>query len=166
MSPICRRVTQTPSFAHLRDPVWERACLPCDCLVTVPAEQSQQPLSLLVVEDNEQVAWVIRAILQRSGHTVTVARTLGAAARTLMDGLAPDAVVAECLLADGDGLAYASRLGAERGIGVVVMSGGLLGLLGLPASDDIQMLPKPFTPDQLEDSLQRCLAGSAADRAA
>lgn len=114
-------------------------------------------LSLLVVENEEPVAWVIRTIFERRGHTVTLAGTLDAA-RSLIEEVAPDALVIDFVLADGNGLAFARQVRAERGIGVVLMSGGLA---ELPDSDDIQMLAKPFTPDQLEDSLQRCLAGLA-----
>lgn len=126
-------------------------------------KRDQQSLSLLVVDHEERVARVIRAIFERSGHTVTVASTLAGATRNLMNGLVPDAAIVDSVLADGDGLTYASRLGAGHGIGVVVMNGGLLELSG---PRHVQILAKPFTPDQLEDSVQRCLANRLADLAA
>lgn len=125
-------------------------------------DRTQRALSLLVVEAHEEVAWVVRAIFERNGHAVTVATTPGAA-RSLMDGLAPDQLVVDFVLAVGDGLAHARQVRGERDIEVVLMSGGLG---ELPGSGDLQLQQKPFTPDRFEDSLHRCLADLAASRAA
>ena len=104
--------------------------------------------SVLVVEDENRVAWVIRAILERSGFDVTVASSI-AEAHELGAGLRLDAIVVDFILPDGDGLGFARQMRASHGAAVVVMSG----LTGLPDAGDIVMLTKPFTPEHLEQAL-------------
>lgn len=106
------------------------------------------PLAVLVVEDEQRVARVILTILERAGHRVAVAGSLHDARRLLAAG-AFDVVVADFILPDGDGHAFAGRLQGERGMAAIVMSG----LLDLPDAGPVVTLPKPFTPDQLERAL-------------
>ena len=125
-------------------------------------DRIQRALSQLVIEDHDEGAWAVRATFERDGHTVAVVTTR-AAARSLMDGLAPDELVVDFVLAVGDGLAHARQFRAERDIEVVLMSGGPG---ELPGSDDLQMLPQPFSPGRFEASLHCSLADLAARRAA
>ncbi len=114
--------------------------------------------SALVVEDEQRVARVIVAILERSGYDVTVAGSL-AEARVALAGRSYDALVADLILPDGDGLAFAEEARRERSIGVVLMSG--LAEFQLPLG--VVPLVKPFTPDQLEGALAQALA-TTSDR--
>ncbi len=116
----------------------------------MPLGEGAGPLAVLVVEDEQRVARVILTILQRAGHEVAVAGSLLDARRLLAAGEF-DVVVADFILPDGDGLAFAIRLQGEQGVGAVVMSG----LADLPDADPIVPLPKPFTPDQLERAIAR-----------
>ena len=112
--------------------------------------------SVLVVEDEQRVAWVIRAILERSGFAVTAAASI-AEAREIAAGAPPDAVVVDFILPDGDGLGFAQRMRDNHGAAVVVMSG----LAYLPDADGVVLLTKPFTPEHLEQALAQALAKSA-----
>ena len=113
------------------------------------------PLSLLVVEDEPRVAWVIRAIFERAGHEVAVASSLLEAGE-LLAAVVPDAVIVDFILPDGDGLAFARRARADHGVGILVMSG----LAEVPGSGDVICLLKPFTPEQLEHMLALAVAKS------
>ena len=116
-------------------------------------------LSLLVVEDEPRVAWVIRAIFERSGHEVAVASSIGDAGG-LLAAAVPDAVIVDFILPDGDGLTFARRARADYGVGIIVMSG----LSEVPDADDVISLLKPFTPDELEHALALALASSRSLR--
>jgi DNA-binding response OmpR family regulator len=117
------------------------------------------PLSLLVVEDEPRVAWVIRAILERSGHEVAVASSI-AEAGGLLAAVEPDAAIVDFILPDGDGLTFARRARAGSGVAIIVMSG----LADVPDADGVITLLKPFTPDQLEQALALALAQSRTAR--
>ena len=112
--------------------------------------------SVLVVEDEQRVAWVIRAILERSGFDVTVAGSI-AEAGEIAAGTPLDAVIVDFILPDGDGLGFAQRLRHDHGVAVVVMSG----LAYLPDAADVVTLTKPFTPEHLEQALALALASSS-----
>ena len=112
--------------------------------------------SVLVVEDEQRVAWVIRAILERSGFDVSVASSI-AEARELVADTPLDAVVVDFILPDGDGLDFARRMRESHGAAVVVMSG----LAYLPEAVDVVLLTKPFTPEHLEQAVAAALAKSA-----
>ena len=117
------------------------------------------PLAVLVIEDEQRVARVIETVLARAGHEVLLAASLTEARRLLADE-EPDVLIADFILPDGDGLAFAARLHGERGTGVVVMSG----LADLPEASELVPLAKPFTPDQLEQAV--CAAAARVARSA
>ncbi len=115
-------------------------------------------IGVLVVEDESRVAAVIRLVLERRGHQVTVAGSI-AEAQLALAAAEPDAVIADFILPDGDGLSFALAARATHGVAVLLMSG----LQHLPGADGIAVLAKPFTPDQLEGALAAALAGARAD---
>ena len=106
-----------------------------------------------MVEDEQRVARVILTILERAGHRVALAGSLRDAELALRRS-AFDVVIADFILPDGDGLAFARQAHADLGAGAIVMSG----LIDIPDSEGLVALAKPFTPDQLE----RALAEAAA----
>lgn len=110
-------------------------------------------LDVLVVEDEQRVARVILAILERAGHRVALAGALREAAAALSSS-AYDVIIADFILPDGDGLAFARQARSEHGAGAIVMSG----LADIPDSDGLISLAKPFTPDQLERALTDAVA--------
>ena len=141
-------------------PSWSLTSVGDDrCQMAKGDGKRRAPLSLLIVEDEPRVAWVIRAIFERSGHSVTVAASIGEA-RAHLATATTHAVVVDFILPDGDGLAFARSARDDHGVGIIVMSG----LAEVPDSDDVISLLKPFTPDQLEHALAQALAQSRASR--
>ncbi|MEX0837863.1 MAG: response regulator, partial [Gemmatimonadota bacterium] len=64
---------------------------------------------ILLVEDNDDLAFGLRATLEFEGHDVEVAPDGGAARRTLEDGT-PDLLVLDLTLPDVDGLTLLAEL--------------------------------------------------------
>jgi two-component system KDP operon response regulator KdpE len=78
--------------------------------------------SVLVVEDELQVARAIAAILERDGYRVETVSTLSEA-RARLAFRAPDAVLLDLMLPDGDGAGLLGSIQAEHpGLPVVVVS--------------------------------------------
>ena len=69
--------------------------------------------SVIVVEDEQRVARVIVTILERAGYDVTVAASLAEALLALA-GRSYDVLVADLILPDGDGLAFAEAFGTSH----------------------------------------------------
>ncbi len=83
-------------------------------------------MRLLVVDDNQAYAEMLRAILARSGYEVGVASS-GAEGLDMVRRLRPALILLDLYMTDGDGDAVCRRLKAEpetAGIPVVMMSGG------------------------------------------
>lgn len=79
-------------------------------------------LAVLVVDDDELVANVVRRMLDATGARVDVATGLGEARNALAGGRDYAVVVVDLRLADGDGAELVPEL-AARGIRIVVLSG-------------------------------------------
>lgn len=79
-------------------------------------------LAVLVVDDDELVANVVRRMLDATGARVDVATGLGEARSALAGGRDYAVVVVDLRLADGDGAELVPEL-AARGIRIVVLSG-------------------------------------------
>jgi CheY-like chemotaxis protein len=116
---------------------------------------------LLVVEDNEDIATLLDALLTDSGHTVRRARDGQDGLARLVERL-PDVMLmdVEMPVLDGPGLAARMLLenaGKEK-IPIVIMSGaqelaGIASRVGTP-----YFLPKPSTPRDILLMVQRALA--------
>ncbi|MGH7737581.1 MAG: response regulator transcription factor [Candidatus Tyrphobacter sp.] len=105
---------------------------------------------ILVIEDDEEVARLERAFLERSGHEVRHAAT-GADGLDLAESFRPDVVVLDVGLPDISGLDVCTSLSNSNNAFVLMVSGHsreqdvLLGL-GLGADDYIT---KPFSGNEL-----------------
>jgi two-component system, NtrC family, nitrogen regulation response regulator GlnG len=106
---------------------------------------------VLVVDDDASVRTVIAQALRRAGHDVMTADSLAAADRALADG-APDVLVTDVVLPDGDGLDHARRV-AERfpDLPVIVLSARNTLATAVRATEAgaYDYLPKPFDLDAL-----------------
>jgi CheY-like chemotaxis protein len=117
--------------------------------------------TILVIDDDGQIRALIRAILERAGHTVTEASD-GAEGLRQFQATPPDLVLCDLYMPGRDGLGTMTELHALRpDVPVVVMSGGstmfgdyLQVARQLGAAD---ALPKPFGPDQLLQTVARLL---------
>lgn len=116
---------------------------------------------ILVVDDDEDLGYLIQAFLEMEAHHVRRERNGETALQALDDEGLPDLVVmdVEMPLLDGPGMATRMRVedvGKER-IPLIVVS-GVVGLehvaehMGTP-----YWLPKPFAPEELSHLVARAL---------
>src|SRR5690242_10423127 len=105
---------------------------------------------ILVVEDDERVAAIIRDGLAHHGYVVTVARE-GAAALTSVQHHPPALVILDLLLPDLDGVEVCRQLHATGGPPVIMLAAGdtiadkIRGL----ESGAADYVTKPFILDEL-----------------
>jgi signal transduction histidine kinase/DNA-binding response OmpR family regulator len=118
---------------------------------------------LLVVEDEPDIAALLRQLLENAGYRVRLAHSLAEARRALA-AERPAAISLDLKLPDGDGLQLVRELRADaryRELPILVLSAaceqGRLALGGgVPALD---WLSKPIDPQRLLGSLARALRG-------
>lgn len=122
--------------------------------------------TILVVEDEALVRDVTRAMLERRGYTVLVARDVDEAVRVASAHLGPiDLLLTDVIMPKANGRRVAERVQLERpGVRVVYMSGytddaivhhGVL-------EPGIVLLEKPFTEQDLARTVRATLDGHAA----
>ncbi|MDH0097427.1 CHASE domain-containing protein [Pseudomonas sp. GD04158] len=116
--------------------------------------------SLLVVEDEPDIAALLRQLLEDAGYRVRLAHSL-AEARARLHEETPAAISLDLRLPDGDGLQLVQELRADeryRDLPILVVSAaceeGRLALEGVPALD---WLSKPIDPQRLLGSLAQAL---------
>jgi DNA-binding NtrC family response regulator len=120
-----------------------------------------QPGRILVVDDQENLCWVLSRVLSERGHLVRTAQTSAQALR-LASVFPCQVAIVDYRLPDGSGIAVIERLRAEvPGIRAILMTSyGSLALheeirsLGLHAFFD-----KPFVNGQMVDSVEAALLG-------
>jgi CheY-like chemotaxis protein len=119
--------------------------------------------TVVVVDDDEDNAYVLQALLQHAGFSVKVARSCREAREVL--GEAPvDALVSDFSLGDGDALELMASLGESRPRVAVLVTG-----YGSPedqarsrAAGFHAHLVKPIAANQLERALRDALGPAAA----
>ncbi|QTN47580.1 CHASE domain-containing protein [Ectopseudomonas mendocina] len=116
--------------------------------------------SLLVVEDEPDIASMLRQLLEDAGYRVRLAHSLGEARACLREEM-PAAISLDLRLPDGNGLQLVQELRADaryRELPILVLSAaceeGRLALEGAPALD---WLSKPIDPQRLLGSLALAL---------
>lgn len=120
-------------------------------------------MRVLVVDDDPDIRLAVRFGLAAAGHTVTEADSLAAGLAAARRD-APDAVLCDVLLADGDGAELLPALRAEPGLAAVPVV--FLTAAGDPATRERLLaagargvLTKPFDPRTIAGSLETSLAG-------
>jgi CheY-like chemotaxis protein len=122
-------------------------------------------LSILVVDDEEELRELVLHVLERAGHAVTCAGS-GLEAGAALEKRKFDVVVTDMLMPDQDGLELITELKAKYpSTKIVAMSGG-----GQIGSDQYLsmakgfgadvLLRKPFTHQTLLASVKRAFEGS------
>ena len=116
--------------------------------------------SLLVVEDEPDIANLLRQLLENAGYRVRLAYSLDEARARLREEI-PAAISLDLRLPDGDGMQLVQELRADaryRELPILVVSAaceeGRLALDGVPALD---WLSKPIDPQRLLGSLAQAL---------
>lgn len=106
---------------------------------------------ILIVEDDEEIARLVRDLLMREGFRVEVAGD-GEAMRAVIARFAPDLIVLDLMLPGEDGLSICRNLRARGGGTPVLMltakSDDIDRVLGLEMGAD-DYLTKPFNPREL-----------------
>jgi len=115
---------------------------------------------ILVVDDDAAIRTVMRESLRRAGHVVELADTL-AAARTRISSFAPDVLVTDVMLPDGNGLDQLPAMIALRpGMPAIVLSAQNTLATAVRATEQgaFDYLPKPFDLAELGRSVEAALA--------
>lgn len=122
-----------------------------------------QALRILVVDDDPVMREVLEALLEMSGHQVTLVDSGEAALAALRQASEhPDLLLTDLRLPGLEGEALAARLIEERRAGTLVigMSGGVATEAEMRLLDGF--LQKPFTPEQVQAAVAQARAGHAA----
>jgi DNA-binding response OmpR family regulator len=134
-------------------------------LASLPGAKKRPATSVLVVEDNPATARALTELLESNGYEVTVAED-GAAAKTLLDEVAPDLVILDLMLPDVDGLVLCADLKARMDVPIIVCSGTNRkrdGTLALRLGAD-DFVSKPFDIYDLEARVEAVLRRSSRPR--
>lgn len=119
--------------------------------------------SILLVEDDENVRDAVSMILERAGYAVTQAEN-GLVAAGLIENWAPDLVITDIFMPDGDGIETLNLVRRRwPATPVIAISGGspMLRLDYLRVADDLgaaATMQKPFIADEFLATVQRVLA--------
>ena len=120
------------------------------------------PPSVLIIEDEEAVAWALRKACERQGYRAAVAASAE-------DGLAqakrhpPDAVFLDIRLPGMDGLTALGKLkqsAPDAAVVVITAHGNLSTAVQAVAGGAFDYLAKPFDLDQALDTLRRAIGRS------
>lgn len=117
---------------------------------------------ILVVEDETELAELLREVLELEGHRVVVAPH-GRAALSILDELSPDLILTDLMLPVMDGLEFLQRYSARPGPKAAVIAMSAMG----PYLDEAlklgaqAILRKPFELNELTERISSVLAGAA-----
>ena len=124
---------------------------------------------VLVVEDDAAIRTVVAQALQREGHEVTVADSLAQLERSLAEG-APDVLVTDVVLPDGDGLDHLQTVSVRfPALPVIILSAQNTLTTAVRAAEAgaYEYLPKPFDLNALTGAVAAAIGrtGLTADTA-
>lgn len=116
-------------------------------------------LRILVVEDDADLAEVTAALLRRLGHSAVVAWSADSATSIWKEtNGAFDLLLIDFMLGAASGAKLAVKLGKEHpGLPVILMSGYSEAHVEMPSSK-VKFLGKPFSPKQLQEAIDSCVA--------
>ncbi len=111
--------------------------------------------SVLVVEDDDEVAALVTEMLQQLGYEVTRAASAAAALGALSNGRAVDLVFSDIMMPGGmNGIDLVRELRRRRGdLPVLLTSGYAEAAKASAAAEGVRVLPKPYRLDELAAAL-------------
>jgi two-component system NtrC family sensor kinase len=136
-------------------PVAKSSAVEAPAVADPPA--APRGLSVLVVDDEPEVATLLAEILERAGHTVSLAGN-GAEALKLAEGRRVDVVFCDMRMPamDGPRLLQAFRaMPGRAGVPFVFITGDHLGPSAAARPDGLPVIGKPFRPAEVLAALPR-----------
>lgn len=123
---------------------------------------ADDPLNLLIIEDEALVAMLVEDALTLHGHRVIGIADTVAAAMSLAEAERPDLALCDVKLADGDSGLTAAQLLADRGIPCIFLSGNCPERGGHPLV--IGCIAKPFRAGTLGAAVRAAYCAVQGDR--
>ena len=122
-----------------------------------------QRLRIFIIEDHADTARGLAMYLRASGHEVHVALDVRSA-RQLATEIDYDILLSDIGLPDGNGWDLLEELSARRPIKAIAMSGynTEADRARSKAAGFVEHLPKPLTPDELDQAFERAMMDGAA----
>ena len=129
----------------------------------VSGGRAPKRLRIFIVEDHADTARGLAMYLRASGHQVHVALDVRSA-RQLATEIEYDILLSDIGLPDGNGWDLLVELSARRPITAIAMSGynSDSDRARSKAAGFIEHLPKPLTPDELDQAFERATRDGAA----
>lgn len=126
-------------------------------------DSSAKSLRVFIVEDHPETARGLAMYLRANGHEVHVALDVRSA-RQLATEIDYDILLSDIGLPDGNGWDLLEELSARRPIKAIAMSGynSDSDRARSKAAGFAEHLPKPLTPEELDQAFSRAMAGGAA----
>jgi two-component system nitrogen regulation response regulator GlnG len=121
---------------------------------------SSMPGKVLVVDDDPAICVVVGEALRRRGHKVKTAASVSERA-ALLESFAPDVLITDVMLPDGDGLDDVKDIVAQDpGISVIILSAQNTLNTAVRATEQgaFEYLPKPFDLNELSRAVSDALA--------
>ena len=124
---------------------------------------SEKKLRIFVVEDHAETARGLAMYLRGNGHEVHVALDVRSA-RQLATEIDYDILLSDIGLPDGNGWDLLEELSARRPIKAIAMSGYNTDSdrARSKAAGFAEHLPKPLTPEDLDQAFERAMSDGAA----
>ena len=123
--------------------------------------------SILIIEDDESIAELLRFMAERDGHTVEALADGAAARQHILTSAPPNLVLLDAMLPYRDGLALLADMRSMdewRGVPVIMLTAkslerDIVRALEIGANDYVL---KPFQPQELMARVRRLLQAGAA----
>lgn len=122
------------------------------------------PPVALVVEDDDQIAYLLQFILRKEGYAVTIARDGREAQALIAERDAPAFVTLDFMLPHANGLELLAQIRAKPGwerVPVLMLTARSQekDIARARASGATDYLVKPFKPEELRECVRRLVAG-------
>ncbi len=126
---------------------------------SVPAPQNSRALTILVVEDNVQVAEMAETVLTERRHRVASAHDAGSALAMLEANSRFDVVLSDLVMpGEMDGVDLARIIRERWPWTAVVLATGYSEAVAEADTEGFAVLRKPYVPDDLEAAIQQAAA--------